>query len=98
MIDNFLKLPNIFANNSSANISLSKAQLSKLSQKNSKKIQLDWFLGRFLGPLMTVGLPLMRNVINPLAKTFLLPLELAAASAADNGMHKNVFVQDVLWN
>ena len=41
MIDNFLKLPNIFANNSSANISLSKAQLSKLSQKNSKKIQLD---------------------------------------------------------
>ena len=45
---------------------------------------------------MTVGLPLMRNVINPLAKTFLLPLELAAASAADNGMHKNVFVQDVL--
>ena len=68
-----------------------------MQKQFSKTIQLDWFLGRFLGPLMAVGLPLMRNVINPLAKTFLLPLDLAAA-AADNGMHKNVFVQDVLWN
>ena len=43
-----------------------------------------------LGPLLKTGLPLMKNVITPLAKSVLIALELtAAASAADAGIHKN---------
>ena len=35
------------------------------------------------------GLPLMKNVIKPLAKSVLIPLALTAgASAADVGIHK----------
>ena len=52
-------------------------------------IQSWWFLGRLLGPLLKTELPLMENVIKPLAKSALIPLELtAAASAADCGIHK----------
>ena len=52
-------------------------------------IQLGGFFGRLLGPLLKIGLPLMKNVIKPLAKNVLIPLELtAAASAADTGIHK----------
>ena len=41
--------------------------------------------GRFLG----AGLPLIKNIIKPLAKSVLIPLGLtAAASAADAGIHK----------
>ena len=54
-----------FANNSSANIKLSKTQLPKM-------IQSGGFLGRLLGPLLKTGLPLMSNVIKPLAKSVLL--------------------------
>ena len=37
------------------------------------------------------GLPLMKNVIKPLAKSVLIPLGLtAAASAADAGIHKKI--------
>ena len=47
-------------------------------------IQSGRFLGRLLGPLLKTGLPLMKNVIKPLAKSVLIPLRLtAAASAAD---------------
>ena len=47
------------------------------------------FLGRLLGPLLKTGLPLMKNVIQALAKSVLIPLGLrAAASAADAGIHK----------
>ena len=71
-----------FANNSSADIKLSKTQLSKM-------IQSGGFLGRLLGPLLKTGLPLMKNVIKPLAKSVLILLGLtAAASAADAGIHK----------
>ena len=73
-----------FANNSSANIKLSKTQLSSM-------IQSGGFLGRLLGPLLKTGLPLMSNVIKPLAKSVLIPLVLtAAASAADTGIHKKI--------
>ena len=42
------------------------------------------FLGRFLGPLLKTGLPLIENVIKPLAKSVLVPLRLnTAESAAD---------------
>ena len=73
-----------FANHSSADIKLSKTQLSKM-------IQSGRFLGRLLGPLLKTGLPLIKNVIKPLAKTVLVPLGLtAAASAADAGIHQKI--------
>ena len=54
-------------------------------------IQSGGFLGRLLGPLLKTGLPLMKNVIKPLAKSVLIPLGLtAAASAADAGIHKKI--------
>ena len=54
-------------------------------------IQLGGFLGRLLGPLLKTGLPLMKSVIKPLAKSVLIPLGLtAAASAADSGIHKKI--------
>ena len=52
-----------FANNSSADIKLSKTQLSKM-------IQLGGFLSRLLGPLLKTGFSLIRNIIKPLAKRF----------------------------
>ena len=55
-----------FANHSSADIKLSKTQLSKM-------IQSGGFLGRLLGPLLKTGLPLITNVIKPLAKRVLIP-------------------------
>ena len=71
-----------FANHSSAGIKLSKTHLSKM-------IQSGGFLGRLLGPLLKTGLPLISNVIKPLAKSVLIPLGLtAAASPADAGIHK----------
>ena len=71
-----------FANNSSVDIKFLKTQLSKM-------IQSGGFLGRLLGPLLKTGLPLIKNVITPLAKSVLIPLRLtAAASAADAGIHK----------
>ena len=73
-----------FTNNSSVDITFSKAQLSKM-------IQSGGFLGKLLGPLLKTGLPLMESVITPLAKSVLIPLGLtAAASAADAGIHKEI--------
>ena len=47
-------------------------------------IQSGGFLGKLFGPLLKTGLPLIKNVIKPLAKSVLIPLGLtAAASAAD---------------
>ena len=54
-------------------------------------IQSGEFLGRLLGPLLKTGLPLIKNVIKPLAKSVLIHLGLtAAASAADAGIHKKM--------
>ena len=73
-----------FANYLSTDIKLSKTQISKM-------IQSGGFLGRLLGPLLKTGLPLIKNVIKPLAKSVLIPLGLtAAASAADAGIHKKI--------
>lgn len=44
-------------------------------------MQLGGFHGRFLEPLMTVGLPLLKNVIKPSAKSVLITLGLAAAES-----------------
>ena len=73
-----------FANHSSTDIKLSKTQLSKMVQSGG-------FLGRWFGPLLKTGLPLIKNVIKLLAKTVLIPLGLTtAASAADAGLHKKI--------
>ena len=73
-----------FDNKSSTDIKLSKTQLSTM-------IQSGGFLGRLLGSLLKTGLPLIKNVIKPLAKSVLIPLGLtAAASAADAGIHKKI--------
>ena len=73
-----------FANYLSADIKLSKTQLSKM-------IQSGRFLGRLVGPLLKTGLPLMKNVLQSLAKSVLLPSGLtAAALAADAGIHKKI--------
>ena len=54
-------------------------------------IQSGGFLGRLLGPLLKTGLPLIKNVIKPLAKSVLIPLGLTAgASAVDAGIHKKI--------
>ena len=50
-------------------------------------IQSGGFLGRLLGPLLKAGLPLISNVIKPLAKSVLIPLGLTTAAAADAGIH-----------
>ena len=62
-----------FANNLSADIKLSKTQLSKM-------IQSGGFLSRLLGPLLKTGLPLIKYVIKPLAKSVLISLGLTAAA------------------
>ena len=56
-----------FGNNSSANIKLSKVQLHKIDQTGG-------FLGRILGPLPKMWLPLIGNVFKPLAKRVLIPV------------------------
>ena len=54
-------------------------------------IQSRGFLGRLLGPLLRTGLPLIKNVVKPIAESVLIPLGLtAAASAADAGIHKKI--------
>ena len=79
------KLLKAFANGSSANIKLSKTQLHKIGQSGG-------FLGRILGPLLKTGLPLMKNVLKPLAKSVLMLLGLtAAALATDAAIHKKMF-------
>ena len=62
-----------FANDLSTDIKLSKAQISQMVKSGR-------FLGRLLGPLLKTGLPLMKNVIKPFAKSVLIPLRLTAAA------------------
>ena len=79
------KLRKAFANNSSANIKLSKTQLHKIGQSGG-------FLGRLLGPLLKTGLPLIGNVLKSLAKSVLILLGLtAAASGTDAAINKKMF-------
>ena len=75
-----------FANYLSTDIKLSKTQLSKM-------IQSGGFLGRLLGPLLKTGLPLMKNVIKPLAKSALIPLRLTGVSSRCWNTYKNLRIQ-----
>ena len=78
------KLRNAFKYNMSADLKLSKTQISKI-------IQSGGFLSKLLSPLLKTGLPLIKNVIQPLAKSVFIPLGLtAAASASDAGIHKKI--------
>ena len=73
-----------FANYLSTDIKLTKPQLSKV-------IQSGGFHSRLLGPLLKTALPLIENVIKPLAESVLILLGLtAAASEADAAIHKKV--------
>ena len=72
-----------FANNSSANIKLSKTQLHKIGQSRG-------LLGKLLGPLLNTELPLIGNLLKPLVKCVLIPFALTAA-ATDTVIHKKMF-------
>ena len=64
------QVPNLrkaFANNSSIDIKLSKTQLSKMIDSGE-------ILGRLFGFLLKTRLPLMKNVIKPLANSVLISL------------------------
>ena len=80
----FSNLRKAFVNYWSTDIKWSKTQIFKM-------IQSGGFLGRLLGALLKRRLPLMKNVIKPLAKSVLIPLGLTATvSAADAGIHKKI--------
>ena len=52
-------------------------------------IQSGGFLSTLFGPLLKAGLPLIKNLIKPLAKSILISLGLTvAASAAEAGIPK----------
>ena len=73
-----------FSNDSLVDIKFSKAHLSKM-------IQSGGFLGKLLVPSLKTELPLIKNVITPLAKSVLIPFGLTeAASAADAGILKKI--------
>ena len=79
------KFRKAFANNLSDNVESSKTQLHKIGQSGE-------FLGRLLGPLLKSGLPLMKNILKPFAKSVLMPLGLTTTvSATDVAIHKKVF-------
>ena len=71
----------MLANNSSKDIEQLKTQLSKT-------IWSPQFLVRLLGRLMKAELPLMKNVLKPLAKSVLAPVGSTAVCYA--GIHKNI--------
>ena len=70
------------ANDSSNDVKLLKTKLSKV-------IQSCGFFGRLLGPLLRVGLPLVKSGLNPFFKSVLILLSTKAVPAADAGIHKN---------
>ena len=79
------KLREAFANDSSANIKLSKIQLHQNGQSGR-------FLGRVWQPLLKTGLTLMKNVLKPLVNSVLIPLGLTlSVSATDGTIQKKTF-------
>ena len=85
-----LKFRKAFSNNSLANTKLSKTQLHKIEQPGG-------FLGRNLRLLLKAGLPLIGNVLKPLAKSVLILLGLTAVTLApDAAIHKKKFGSGVI--
>ena len=64
-------------------LSYQKFQLSKMLQSRG-------FLGRLLGPVIKIGLPLIKNLLKPLAKRILIPLGLTAAASEDMKVVKSL--------
>ena len=62
---------------------MSKTQLHKIGK-------LGGFFFRFIGPLLKAGLPLIGNVIEPLAKGVLMVVGLTTAAATDAAIHKKM--------
>ena len=80
-----LRLPKGFANTSSANKKLSKTQLHKIGKSGR-------LFGRISRPLLKTGQPLIGNILKPLAKSVLIPLELTTVtSATDAATYKKMF-------
>ena len=76
------KLCKAFANSSSANI----IKLNCIIGQSGGP------LGKLLEPLLKTGLPLIGNVLKPLAKSVLIPLGLTATAAAtDAAIYKKMF-------
>ena len=85
------KVRRALENDSSAKIKLSKTQLHEIGQSGG-------FLGRPLGSLLKPGLPLIWNVLKPLAKRVLISIGLTAAAAAaatDAAIHTKMFESSV---
>ena len=79
------RLPKAFAYGSSTNIKVPKTQSHKIGQTGG-------IFGWLFGTLLKTGLPLMKNVLKPLAKSVFIPLGLTAASpATDAAIDKKMF-------
>ena len=78
------KLRNAFNNNMSTDLTLSKAQISKIIQSGGF---LGSLLSKLAGPLMKVAIPLAKSVLAPLGIT-------AAASVIDAGIQRKYTVQE----
>ena len=76
------KLRNAINNNMSTDIKLSKAQIKKIIQSGG---YLGSLLSQVAGPLMKVGMPLIKNVLAPLGLT-------AAMSAIDGSIKRKIVV------
>ena len=77
-----IKLRNAFNNNMSADLKLSKAQISKIIQSGGS------LLGKLAGPLMKIAIPLAKNVLAPF-RINLAPL------AIDAGIKKIYMVLEI---
>ena len=71
---------NVFNNNMSTNLTLSKTQISKIIQFGGF---LELLLSELVGSLMKVAVPLAKNILAPLGLT-------AAASTIDAGIQKKI--------
>ena len=82
-------------NHSSAQIELSRTKMYKI-------LQSGWFLCKLLGPLMKVGLPIMKNVLTLLPISVLPGVNTtgkSAAAAADTGtLYKNYQLGNISIN
>ena len=76
------KLKNVFNNNMSTDLTLSKTQIFKIIQPRGF---LGSLLSKVAGPLIKVAIPLAKNILAPLEIT-------AAASAIDAGIQKKIHV------
>ena len=81
--DKKTKFRNAFKNNMSADIKLSKAQISKIIQSGGF---LGLLLSKLAGPLIKIAVPLAKSILDPLGIT-------SAAPAIDEGIEKNIVLE-----